>query len=98
MNLQVRIKLVHLLSHQAGFFDIDGSFQPYKAGDIIPSNIDILRGTTRYNSEQVYPKYIPETDWAYSDVGYCVIEQIIKDVTGESICQIANRLVLNNCN
>jgi len=88
-----KIKLIHLLSHQAGFYDIDGSFEPYKNGDNIPSNIDILKGKTRYNPEEIRAKYTPETDWAYSDAGFCVIEQIIKNVTGENICQVADRLI-----
>lgn len=88
-----KITLLSLLSHQAGFYDIDGSFEPYQNGDGIPKNIDILKGTTRYNMEEVHPKYIPETQFAYSDAGYCVIEQIIEDVTGETIVQIAERLI-----
>ena len=88
-----KIKLTHLLSHQAGFYDIDGSFTPYEDGDSVPSNIDILKGKTRYNCEEVRAKYVPESDFAYSDAGFCVIEQIVKDVTGESICQIADRLI-----
>jgi CubicO group peptidase (beta-lactamase class C family) len=89
------ITLSHLLSHQAGFYDIDGSFEPYVGGDDIPKNIDILKGTTRYNRKEVIPKYIPETDFNYSDAGYCVIEQIFEDVLNESIIQIAKRLVFN---
>jgi len=88
-----KIKLIHLLSHQAGFYDIDGSFEPYKNGDSVPNNVDILKGKTRYNLEEVHAKYVPETDWAYSDAGFCVIEQIIKDVTRENICQVADRLI-----
>ena len=90
-----KIKLAHLLSHQAGFYDIDGSFEPYRNGDSIPNNMDILKGTTRYNREEVHAKYEPESDWAYSDAGFCVIEQIIEDVTGENICQVADRLVFD---
>ncbi len=90
-----KISLLSLLSHQAGFYDIDGSFEPYKNGDDIPKTIDMLKGITQYNNEEVCPKYIPETEFAYSDAGYCVIEQIIEDITGETIEQIAERLIFN---
>jgi CubicO group peptidase (beta-lactamase class C family) len=88
-----KINLAHLLSHTAGFRDIDGSFEPYIKGDVIPSNLDLLTGATPYNSEAVCPKYTPETDFAYSDAGYCVIEQILQDTTGKNICQLAVELV-----
>ncbi|MCL2835902.1 MAG: beta-lactamase family protein [Defluviitaleaceae bacterium] len=88
-----KITLAHLLSHQAGFYDCDGSFAPYKKGEGIPKPIDILMGTTRYNPEEVKAVYVPGTDCNYSDAGYCVIAQILEDVFGESIPQIAERLV-----
>ena len=88
-----KITLSHLLSHQAGFYDCDGSFEPYIDGDNIPLTIDILRGTTRYNNEEVHAKYVPGTDFAYSDAGYCVISQVLHDVVGETIAQIAKRIV-----
>lgn len=81
------------MSHRAGFYDIDGSFESYRHGDSIPKNLDILKGTTRYNREEVHAKYEPEADWVYSDAVFCVIEQIVMDVTGEIMCQIANSLV-----
>ena len=45
---QTKITLSHLLSHQAGFYDCDGSFEPYINGDPIPKTLDILGGTTCY--------------------------------------------------
>jgi len=88
-----KITLANLLAHQAGFYDCEGSFGPYKNGDNIPRVIDILKGTTSYNPEEVHAKYAPETDCAYSDAGYCVISQVLEDVLGETIPQIAQRLV-----
>jgi len=87
---QQKITLMHLLSHQAGFCDPDGSFEPYKINDKIPSTIDILTGKTRYNSEEVQAKYIPGTDCYYSDAGYTVITQIVYDATGKTISQCAH--------
>lgn len=93
-----KIKLINLLSHQAGFYDVEGSFEPYKENDTIPRNIDILKGTTHYNCEEVHAKYVPETNWAYSDAGYCIIEQILEDVTGKNICQLADELIFKPLN
>jgi len=88
-----KITLANLLAHQAGLYDCDGSFGPYCDGDTIPATIDILRGTSRYNHEEVRAKYAPETDFAYSDAGYCIISQVVEDVVGETIPQIAKRLI-----
>lgn len=86
--------LANLLSHQAGFYDAEDGFSPYIENDAIPNTLELLEGTTRYNKEIVVPKYVPETDFAYSDAGYCVIEQVVKDVTGHSIPYFANQFIL----
>ncbi|MCL2361811.1 MAG: beta-lactamase family protein [Defluviitaleaceae bacterium] len=90
-----KVTLANLLAHQAGLYDLEGSFAPYKNGDCIPSTVDILRGITPYNSEEVRLKYEPEADWEYSDVGYCIISQVILDVLGETIPQTAKWVIFN---
>ena len=88
-----KVTLANLLSHQAGLYDYEGSFNVYQYGDTIPKTIEILKGTTRYNPEEVQVKYTPETSYCYSDAGYCVISQVLEDVFGETIPQIAKRIV-----
>jgi len=90
---EVKITLANLLAHQAGFYDCEGSFCPYKKGDSIPKPIDILKGLTSYNPEEVHVKYAPETDCEYSDAGYCVMSQVLEDVFGETIPQVAKRFI-----
>jgi len=90
-----KITLANLLAHQAGLRDSEGSFGHYKSGDVIPSPIDILKGTTPYNAEEVSAKYEPETDCEYSDAGYCIISQVLLDVLNESIPQAAKRIIFN---
>ncbi|MDR0326242.1 MAG: beta-lactamase family protein [Oscillospiraceae bacterium] len=90
-----KVTLARLLSHQAGLYDLEGSFAPYKSGDKIPSPIDIITGATAYHKEDVKVKYIPETDSEYSDVGYSIISQVLQDVFGEAISQIAKRIVFD---
>ena len=88
-----KVTLANLLSHQAGFYDIEGSFEPYKKGGYIPKPIDIIRGITAYNKEELHVKYVPETDFSYSDAGYCIIAQVAEDVLGEKISELANRYI-----
>jgi len=91
-----KITLANLLSHQAGLYDCEGSFSPYKRGEVIPRAIDILKGVSHYNPEEVHAKFVPETDCEYSDAGYCVISQLLEDVFGETIPQIAKRIVFDS--
>lgn len=88
-----KVTLANLLAHQAGFYDCEGSFSPYKERDAIPQTIDILKGTSRYHSEAVEAKYVPETDCQYSDAGYCIVSLVLEDVIGETIGEIAKRMV-----
>jgi CubicO group peptidase (beta-lactamase class C family) len=94
-TIEKKITLRNLLSHQAGFYDIEGSFEPYKLADNIPEPIDILKGRTVYHPEEVHAKYVPESDFSYSDAGYCVIAQVLKDTFGETVSQIAKRILFD---
>ena len=87
------ITLADILAHQGGFYDAPGSFEPYKSGTPIPTLLELLKGTGEYNLEEVHPQYTPQIDFSYSDGGYCVIAQLIKDVTGESLPQIAQKYI-----
>ena len=97
-TLQKKITLMSLLSHQAGFHDPEGSFSPYKRDDKIPSTLDLLKGTTHYNPEEVEAKYRPGTDCHYSDAGYAVLAQIAYDVTGMTISEVAQGYIFQPLN
>ncbi|MCL2840791.1 MAG: beta-lactamase family protein [Defluviitaleaceae bacterium] len=88
-----KVTLANLLAHQAGLVDIAGSFNPYKDGDSVPSLVDILKGATSYSPKEVNIKYEPETTCQYSDAGYCIINQVLIDVLGESIPQAAEWII-----
>ena len=88
-----KVTLACLLAHQAGLYDTEGSFSPYKRGDSVPSTADILKGTTSYYPEEVSIKYEPETACEYSDAGYGIITQVLLDVLGESIPQAAKWII-----
>jgi CubicO group peptidase (beta-lactamase class C family) len=91
---QKNVTLRNLLAHQAGFVDPEGSFDIYQNQGPLPTINDILLGKTRYNPEPLQVKYVPESQFSYSDAGYCVVEQIIEDVTGESFATAMDRLVM----
>ena len=95
LTAEKKVTLANLLAHQGGFYDCEGSFSPYRHGDDIPSTLDTLKGTTRYNPEEVHVKYTPEADCEYSDGGYCVISQVMKDAIGETVPRAAKRLVFD---
>jgi len=88
-----KVTLANLLAHQAGLYDAEGSFSPYKSGGSVPSSVDILKGATSYYPEEVSIKYEPETDCEYSDAGYCIISQVLLDVLGETIPQAAKWII-----
>ena len=87
------VSLRNLLSHQAGFIDPEGSFEPYRIGDPVPKPADLLRGTTLYHPQPLGQKYAPETRFEYADAGYCLVAQLLEDVTGESVPRLAERLI-----
>ena len=88
-----KVTLANLLAHQGGFCDCEDSFGTYKTGDKAPSAADILGGGTPYHPQKVEVKYAPETDWEYSDAGYCIISQVLLDVLGETVPQIAKWMI-----
>ena len=79
-----KVTLANLLAHQGGFVDAAGSFGHFKGG-AVPSQADILRDTM--------VKYEPETDCEYSDAGYCIINQVLIDVLGEDVSQLADWII-----
>ena len=81
-----KVTLANLLAHQAGICDIEGSFGPHEKGDVIPKHADLLRGMSTM-------AYAPETNFDYSDAGYCVIAQVVEDMLGETIPQLAERYI-----
>lgn len=89
------VTLRHLLSHQGGVVDQDGSFGVYQAEDPYPQLHDILQGNTKYNTKPVHVEYLPESQFSYSDAGFCVIEQLIIDNTGKSLQEAVKELVFD---
>ncbi|MFC6287346.1 serine hydrolase domain-containing protein [Nocardioides sp. GCM10027113] len=83
-----------LLSHQAGLVDPEDSFGPCAPGQSPPSLGEVLRGSTAFNPAPVRPVHAPGNRFSYSDAGYCVVEQLLTDVTGEPFPTLMADLVL----
>ncbi|WP_409293852.1 serine hydrolase domain-containing protein [Peribacillus sp. SCS-26] len=87
------ITLRNLLSHQSGIIDPEGSFMELIPGKGFPSMAEILTGATPYCKEPIKMKYEPESSFHYSDGGYCIIQQVIEDVTKKPFEEIASELI-----
>lgn len=91
---QVTVTLSQLLAHQGGLEDPEGSFDACQSGDQAPELEDILVGRTRHLQQPLQVSYVPESRFSYSDAGYCVIEQIVKQVTGLPFAEAMDELVI----
>ncbi len=78
-----KVTLRTLLSHQSGIIDPEGSFGEIGLSNNIPRIVDLLGGRTPYCKEPIKVSYEPESDFQYSDAGYCVIQQVIEDIIGK---------------
>ncbi len=88
-----KVTLRNLLSHQSGIIDPKHSFTELKSSIGMPSMSDLLNGKTPYCPEPIQVKYEPESEFHYSDAGFCVIQQLIEDVTKKSYKHVVNELI-----
>ncbi|WP_026909316.1 serine hydrolase domain-containing protein [Paucisalibacillus globulus] len=84
------VTLRNLLSHQSGIIDPEGSFSELIQTSKFPTMNDLLNGKTPYCKEPIEVTYEPESEFHYSDAGYCVIQQLIEDVTEKNYSQVMN--------
>ncbi len=75
-----KVTIRNLLSHESGIVDPKGSFSNLNTTHGVPNMIDLLMGKTSYCNDPIEVKYIPETDFQYSDAGFCIIQQLIEDI------------------
>lgn len=93
-----KVTLRTLFSHQSGVIDCKGSFGELDLMEGVPSIGDLLEGRTSYCKEAVEIKYQPGSDFQYSDAGFCIIQQLIEDVTKKSFHVVMNELVFEPLN
>jgi CubicO group peptidase (beta-lactamase class C family) len=86
------ITLRQLASHSAGL-TVHG-FPGYRAGDEVPTPVQILDGARPSNVFGVRVELVPGTQFRYSGGGTVVLQQLLEDVTGTPFAQLAHELVL----
>ncbi|MFY0805627.1 serine hydrolase domain-containing protein [Peribacillus frigoritolerans] len=87
-----KVTLRNLLSHQSGIIDSEGSFTELNSIKI-PSMVELLEGRTSYCRLPIEVQYEPGSDFQYSDAGFCIIQQLIEDVTGKPFKEVINELI-----
>jgi CubicO group peptidase (beta-lactamase class C family) len=93
-----KVTLRSLLSHQSGIVDPQGSFGELKFNDDIPTITELLEGRTSYCNESIEVKYIPDSHFQYSDAGFCIIQQLIEDVTGKTFNVLIDEFIFKPLN
>jgi len=89
---QPRVTLRHLLSHTAGL-TVHG-FPGYARGADVPTLLQVLEGTKPTNTIPIRVDALPGTRFRYSGGGYCVLQQLLMDVTGMTFPDVMHDLVL----
>lgn len=84
-----------LLSHHGGIVDPDGAFDACDPHASEPPLLDVLHGRSRLNPHQVRVEHPPGSRFSYSDAGYCVVEQVLTDVTLTPFDDLMSELVLD---
>ncbi|SCB69334.1 serine hydrolase domain-containing protein [Bacillus mycoides] len=90
---QKKVTLRNLLSHQSGIIDPPNSFEHYKLEKGIPKIPEVLSGRTLYCPVPIEMNYEPESEFHYSDANFCIIEQLLEDITGKSFSQLLEELI-----
>jgi CubicO group peptidase (beta-lactamase class C family) len=87
-----KVTLRGLLSHTGGT-GIEG-FDGYRAGTPVPTLVEVLNGVKPANSDPVRVEYVPGTEMRYSGGGYCIVQQMLLDVSGETFPKLLDHSVL----
>lgn len=88
-----KVTLRNLLSHQSGIVDPEGSFMPVESFKEMPSMIEILNGKTTYCPTSIEVTYEPESEFHYSDAGFCLIQLLIEDITQKPFSLLMNTFI-----
>ncbi|MGN1400623.1 MAG: serine hydrolase domain-containing protein [Bacillus sp. (in: firmicutes)] len=88
-----KVTLRNLLSHQSGIKDPEGSFSELNSDIGLPSIVELLEGKSHYCKIPIEVQVEPESEFHYSDAGYCIIQQLIEDVTKKPFYQVASEFI-----
>ncbi len=87
------VTLRRLLCHQAGLLDPKGSFAELDSTQIPFTIVELLEGRTPYCNEPIHVKYEPESEFHYSDAGFCIIQQLIEDVIEKPFKEVMDEVI-----
>ncbi|CAM3484250.1 MULTISPECIES: serine hydrolase domain-containing protein [Paenibacillus] len=88
-----KVTLRTLLSHQSGILDPENSFGVWNSVQGSPSVVELLEGRSAYCREAINVTYEPGSEFAYSDTGFCIIQQVIEDVSGKPFQVLLDELI-----
>lgn len=86
------------MCHTSGTVDGEGSFHGLRRGGPEVSLMDILEGRNAYNNRPVREENPERTVFEYSDAGYCVLQQLIQEVTGRAFEDAVRETVFDKLN
>jgi len=89
---QEEVTLRRILSHSSGL--TVGGFAGYRAGEPLPSLLQILNGEKPANNPPIRVDFVPGSKFRYSGGGAEVMQQLLLDVTGQPFPELMKRLVL----
>ena len=87
------VTLRRLLSHSAGL-TVHG-FPGYSTSDKMPTLPQVLDGKPPANTSAIRVDIIPGSQFRYSGGGYCVVQQLLADVTGKPFPELMQERVLS---
>ncbi|MEY9972945.1 CubicO group peptidase (beta-lactamase class C family) [Lysinibacillus sp. RC46] len=89
-----KVTLRNLLCHQSGIVDPEGSFMPVESFKEMPSMVEIMSGTTPpYCPTSIEVTVEPESEFHYSDAGFCLIQLLIEDITQETFSHLMDDFI-----
>ena len=87
---QKAVTLRLLLSHRSGLPPTNFGHRP-EGGT--PTLNEILDGVPPALNEPAIPQRVPGAEWAYSNIGYVLIQKILEDRLGKSLQEIAKEVL-----
>jgi CubicO group peptidase (beta-lactamase class C family) len=88
-----KVSLRGLLSHTAGLSVM--GYRGYPVDAELPTRQQILDGELPANSDPVRVMQTPGTAFSYSGGGYLVMQQLVEDVTGRTLAELAQEIIFD---
>jgi CubicO group peptidase (beta-lactamase class C family) len=85
-----KVTLRLLLSHRAG---LPATNFPYDEKGAPPTLLQVLKGEPPAGNKAAVVELLPGSKWQYSNIGYVVIQQLLEDVLGKPLAEIAKERV-----